>query len=114
MSIEPGTTPATIANGASLSGAVYLGEKTLLGLVMPAAWTAAVITLSVSLDGTTYVDAYDSTGTETSYTVAASRYIALNPANLVGVRYVKLRSGTAASAVNQAAARTIECVVRSI
>ena len=39
---------ATIANGASLSGAVYVGNRRLIGIQMPAAWTAAVLTFQVS------------------------------------------------------------------
>ena len=42
---------------------------------------------------------------------ASARYIVLlDPAQFQGVNFLKVRSGTAAAAVNQAAARTIKLV----
>lgn len=105
-----GASSATIANGASLSGAVDLTNFVFAGLMMPAAWTAASITFQGSIDGTTYGDLYNTSGTE--YTIAsanavASRFIAIDPRDFAGVRYVKVRSGSSAAAVNQGAARTL-------
>lgn len=98
---------ATIANGASLSGAVDIGAaRRLLSITMPAAWTAAGITLQISNDGTNYADVYDAYGTEYAMTVAASRCV-LIPADLRRVRYLKIRSGTSGTPVNQAAERVI-------
>ena len=54
------TQTAVIANGASLSSAVALGAKNLIAIVFPAAWTAASVTFQASVDGTTFVDIYDS------------------------------------------------------
>lgn len=101
------TVTATIALNASLSGAVHLGSGVLTGIVMPAAWTAAGLTFQVSADGTTYNNLYDEFGGEVAVTVDASRFVRLNPSEWLGVQYVKIRSGTAALAVNQAAARTL-------
>jgi hypothetical protein len=106
-------TAVTIANGASLATAVDLGGATVVGIVMPAAWTTAVVTLSASVDGTTYNDVTDSAGTEVSIAAAASRYIPINPATLPGLQYVKVRSGTSGAAVNQGAARTLYLVTRA-
>lgn len=106
--------PVTIANGASLSGSVYVNERTVVGLEMPAAWTAASITFQASQDDTTYNDVYDNDGTELTVTAAASRYIILSPAKFVGAKYLKVRSGTSGSAVNQGAARVINVVCRAI
>lgn len=114
--VLPGRTvsSATIANGENLSGAVDLGDKTMTGIVMPAAWTAAVLTFAVSADGVTYNPLYDEDGSEVTETVAASRAIRLDPAQWAGWRYVKIRSGTAAAPVAQGAERIVQIVSRAV
>lgn len=104
------TVSATIASGQSLSGAVNLAGCRLVGLVMPAAWTAASLTFQVSHDGTTYNDLYDDAGNEYTVVAAASRYIGLVGMDWEAVRFLKVRSGTAATPVNQAAQRVIVLV----
>lgn len=109
-----GSTSATIANGASLSGVVDLTGVILAGFFMPAAWTSAAITFQASPDyddddTVTFADMYNASGTE--YTIAsanavASRFIALDPRDFAGVRFLKIRSGVAGAGVNQGAART--------
>jgi hypothetical protein len=110
----PTTTTATIANGASLSGAVNLSGFTLIGIDMPASWTAANLTLQASVDNSTWDNVFDQTGTEVTITAAASRFILLNPADFVSVRYLRVRSGTSGTPVNQGGARTITLIVRAI
>ena len=78
---------------------------------MPAAWTAASLTYQASADGVTYDDMYDG-ATERSLTVAASRYMMQNIGDWVGIRYLKIRSGTSGSPVNQGGARVITLVVQ--
>lgn len=107
-------TIATIANGASLSGAVNLGGEALIRLQMPAAWTAAKITFQVSDDDVTYRNIVKEDGSEYELTVAASTEIILIWTNFIGVKYMKIRSGTAAAAVNQGASRDIGLVTRRI
>lgn len=111
------TVSATIANGASLSGVVDIGEgRVLCAIDMPADWTAANLTFQASTasDGT-YDNLYDQYGTEKTVTAAEDRYIPLDdPAFWLGVRYVKVRSGTAASAVNQGAERVITLVTKPV
>lgn len=102
----------TIANGASLSAAIDLAGKQLVSILMPATWTAADITFSVSLDGVTY---YTKKSGGSEYKV--SDLLATNPVasdavdipygDFVGFRYVKIRSGTVGTPVNQGAERTI-------
>lgn len=122
---------ATIANGASLSGAVDLfssGTKedfdpTLAGIEMPAAWTSAKISFQVSTDGTTYGSLFKIDGS-TEYTIDVSGYTAasssvvrsvpVEPQLFLGWRYVKIRSGEAASPVNQGAARSLILIVRDL
>lgn len=105
------TTTVTIANGESLSGAVDLKGRKLVGIVMPAAWTSASLTFQASPDGTNYFNLYDG-ATERALTVAASYYSMQNIGDWVGVRYLKIRSGTSGSAVNQGGARVLTLVVQ--
>ena len=112
---EPIVVDATIAASGSLSGAVHLPNgHALVGILMPAAWDTAALTFQVSLDGTTFQNAYVAAGTEVSVTAAAATTIALDPATWLHARYLKVRSGTAASAVNQTAARTVGLILRPI
>jgi hypothetical protein len=101
---------ATIAKSGSLSGAVDMGNFRYFSIQMPAAWTAAGLTFQGSLDGTTYQNIYDDSGSEVYIpTVSASTNVSCDSIalKLIPYRYIKIRSGTAASAVNQEAARTI-------
>lgn len=108
-SAAPGVATATIASGGSLSGAVDLGEQRAHRLALPGVWTTAAITFQVSYDGLAFNDLYTPDGeyTLSSSVVAASRSITLDQAVFYGVRYLKVRSGTAGAAVNQAAERVI-------
>lgn len=107
--------PAVIANGASLSGEVDLGALDLVGIVMPAVWTAAGMTFQVSIDGgVTWVEHTTSAGAETTFTVAASQYVAVDPTLWRGVNAVKVRSGTLAVPVSQGQATTLNLVCRTV
>lgn len=106
--------PVTISNGQSFSNVVDIGNKTVIGIVMPGSWTAANLTMQVSTDGTTYNDVYDSAGTEKTYTAAVSRYIIIDPADFIGAKYIKVRSGTAAATVNQGAERIIKLITKVV
>jgi hypothetical protein len=101
---------ATIASGAAVSGVVDLAGCLLSGFIMPAAWTAAVLTLDVSVDGTNLFPVFQTTSTtetELSYAVTINRAYPVDSSLFIGVRYVRLRSGLVAAAVNQAQARAI-------
>ncbi|CAB4166176.1 hypothetical protein UFOVP843_14 [uncultured Caudovirales phage] len=103
----------TIAASASLGSGVNINGLDVTGILMPSGWDTAAITLQYSPDGTTWSNVYDQFGTEVTIQAAASRYIALPPSLLAGVGWLKLRSGTSGSAVNQTAARTVTWVVRN-
>jgi hypothetical protein len=106
-----------IGTGADgLSGYTRLEGYTLVGMIMPSAWTAANITFEscATYDGT-YLDVYDQDGTEVTVTVgSASDYIILEPAKFAGLGWTKLRSGTTGTPVQQAAARTVTLVLRPV
>ena len=98
---------ASISNGQSLSGAIDLGGARLAYIQMPASWTAAALTFQASADGVTYVDLYDNDGVEYSASVAASQGIIVPLTDFLGIRYLKVRSGTSAVPVNQGGDRTL-------
>jgi hypothetical protein len=108
--------PVTIANGASLSGAAFIGGPerglSLLKITMPADWTAASLTFQScdTVDGT-YQNYYAADGTEVTVQAADDRDIGIAAQDFAGVTYLKVRSGTSGAAVNQGAARTIYLVV---
>lgn len=109
------TKTAVIAESGSLSGEVDLEGYSISHIVMPAAWTAANITFAVSTTtGGTFVPLYDESGSEVTSVVAASGAYAqdANAGKLFGIRYIKLRSGTNASAVTQTAARTLTLLLK--
>lgn len=111
---SPKKVVATIANGASLSAGVLVDGR-LTAILTPAAWTAAAMTFQGSADGETYADLYtggDGTAAEltvasASIPTAAQRLLTLTFANLVGIKFIKVRSGTTAAAVAQGAARDV-------
>lgn len=110
---NPVVSTATIANGAALSSAIALGGRTYFAFSMPAAWTTAAITfLASSEEGGTYLPVYKEDGTELSISssnAAVDRAISFGATTLsylAPFKYIKLRSGVAATPVNQGAART--------
>jgi hypothetical protein len=104
---------ATIAAAGTLSDAIQIGPWKYMGLVMPAVWATAGMTFAVcnKADGT-FLPLYDDAGIEVSATVAASKATALNLAalSLAPWNYVKLRSGTVASAVAQAGPKATKTI----
>ncbi len=105
---------ATILAGAALSAEVPLGEKTLVGIVMPAAWTAASITFQATPDDVNFYELYDGAGNEVTVTAAAGQFIQIDPTKWRGITGIKVRSGTAAASVNQTAQAVLTLVTRTI
>jgi hypothetical protein len=108
---------AVIAASGSLSAAVAIGADTLVGIQMPAVWTAAGLTFQVSPDGgATWCELYDDAGNEvTVITPPAGAFIAFvtHPSNAWrGINMLKVRSGTAAVPVVQTPGATITLIGR--
>ena len=100
----------TIANGATTSDAASLTSgSTPVAIITPSSLTGTAFTLQASIDGATYYPVYDITGSAYSVPVGTSRYIALPPGDLAGVRYLKVVSGS-----TEAADRTIGIVARQV
>ena len=114
------TITVIIASGATglQTGFIELqGGAELVALHMPGTWVAAAITFDASsARAGTYNGIFDSDGTELSLSAAADRAISLTQEerNLVSDHpYVKLRSGTEGTPVDQTAERTIIAIVRA-
>lgn len=108
---------ASIGKNSSLAAAgVDIGSAKCIGLIMPAAWTTADLTFQVCATlGGTYSNLMDATGAEVTVPVAVNGAYTISNATqalLAPWRYIKVRSGTAASAVSQADVRSITFVVK--
>jgi len=92
---------ATFVSGSSQTGAVFLNEMTLTGVIITgSSMTGTTVTFLVSHDGKTYYPLYDSDSTEVGLTVSASpRGYNLNPTAFMPWNFVKARLGNSASAV---------------
>jgi len=98
-----GCAKVKIAKGAALSDAVDLNQSRLVGLMLPDGWDTADVTFQVSIDGATYVDLFTPTAEFKIATgvAAASRQYILDIHETPGIRFLKVRSGVAATPVNQ-------------
>jgi hypothetical protein len=116
---SPFATTVVIAAAASVSSSINLagGRRQLVGIQMPAAWDAASLTFAVSADGVTFVPLHWD-GAEYTILAAggadASLGASLEPSAFAGWPFVRVRSGTVAVPVNQAAARTLVVLTRAV
>jgi hypothetical protein len=95
------TATTTIANGATDSAAIDLGVATLAGLTFDSAFDGTTITFKVATaSGGTFVPMVNSSGTTISYTVAASKYLPLDPAIFAGIRHFKITAGTSQTGIS--------------
>ena len=99
-----------------LSDVVDIEGYTHAVILVPADWvTATSVTFQAAASsGGTFYDVYDDQGNEMTVTVAASRAVALvyAPISLPAARYIKLRSGTTASAVDQTNSPTLVMLLK--
>lgn len=98
-----------IASGGSVSGTADLGNRTLVGVVMPGTVTNGTVYFKVSHDGVTYGSLFDSTGSAVKAIIAAANLYPVDPNQFLGWRYVALSFPAA-----EEAARTFELVHRGI
>lgn len=100
---------ATIADSASLSSAVNLGKMTLVSIQSTSDLEGAAYTFQGSLDGVTYANLYDEAGAEVNFPVSEARLVKItNAMYFHGLQWIKVRTGTAASATAQTGAITIK------
>lgn len=100
-----------IEAGQAVSGAFDLAGTRIAAVIMPASWTAANLSFQASTDEAgTYIDCYSSEGDELTAVVAASRVVC-DFTGIEGLGWVRFRSGTTGSPVNQAAARILTLIL---
>ncbi len=106
--LNPGLS-VVIANTAQESEAINCGGMTLVGIMLPAAFTGTALTFEVSstLAGTYVALKSTTSGTALSYTVAQGTYCAIDPKDFHGVQFLKIKSGSA-----EGAARTLICSLK--
>jgi hypothetical protein len=104
---------AVIPINTALSQEIDLNGLTVIGVEMPAEWTAAVLTFQ---GGSTYGalgNVFDIYGNELRLLVVAGGMHPLESVlELLAWRYLRVHSGYAASPVNQMAERTVKLVCR--
>jgi hypothetical protein len=110
--MEPSVRKLTIPRDGALSAPVELTCDEINGIVLPNAWDPAGLSFSVSIDGARFHDVYDSDGEVTISADIAKpdHFVSLD---LEGVRFLKVRSGTGGSPVNQSQERVLLLVVTS-
>ena len=113
------TKTATISSGTSLSTEVDLEGYQLAAIEMPSAWDAAGLTFQgSSTSNGTYKDIkangleVTEPGSNLTATAGVINSIDVNAMALAPIRYLKIRSGTSASAVNQTANRTLTLILK--
>ena len=108
------TRSVTVANGASLSGALDVGDYTIVGVITDSAWDTNALTFQASADGVNFFNLYNE-GTEVNFAgTVASTYHIIDPALMFGVRSIKVRSGTGATPVNQVGATVVTVIMRPV
>ena len=110
---------ANFTAGQSLSAEADIGNKVLVGLVLPAAWIAAAggISLQASVDGgVTWNEVTTVAGAAyaAAFVGAGPAYIAIDPATLRGIPSFKVRSGTVGAPVVQTATLAVTLVTRLV
>lgn len=111
-----------IAAGAALSSAGNTSDKVLCALIIPAGWTTAALTFQASDDaGVTWNELTDDQGNAITISAAAvtaglalstNARMSMDPSNFASVDFIKVRSGTVGTPVNQVAAATISLIYR--
>jgi hypothetical protein len=88
---------ATVAAGASLSGAVDLEGTQLVGIFVPSNFDGSDITITAcdTLAGT-YVTVQASIAASTAYTIVttAGRYVPISPVITAGLKFIKIATTT--------------------
>jgi hypothetical protein len=83
------------------------------GLIMPSAWTAASLSFQISADGVSFNDLRDKYDNEIVVTVTANNAYLFDLADWITFPFLKIRSGTAAAPINQAATRSLTLLLRA-
>ncbi len=106
--VNTNVTVVRIPSGQSQSAGFNLDGATLYKIVFPSAWTTASLSfLESESESGTYTPVYYGNDEVVLTSAGASRTIRVNPSDFLAVKWMRLRSGVAATPVNQAANRDI-------
>lgn len=108
-SVQVAYKTTTIASSGTTTAAIDLTSYSLVGLVMPSAFTGTALNIKASADGVTYETMYDTSGNAFSISVGANRFIAIAPTDFAAARFIKLVSGS-----SEASERTITLALRDL
>lgn len=111
--VQQSVVDCLIANGASLSSGIDLGVYRLVGITLPAVFEPTLLSFQSSYDGATWSNVYGSDGIEKTAVCAAGRRVIVSPADFYGVRWLRVRGGTAAAAQVVGADRTIKLIAEA-
>lgn len=99
----------TITAGTKVSAVLPTHGMSPCGLYLPAAMTSTTLKFSAALlVAGTLNPLYNSSG-EVSYTIAAGRFLALNPADFYGIQFIQFKLDT-----NEAADRILNFAMKGI
>ncbi|MDR3591568.1 MAG: hypothetical protein P4N41_18080 [Negativicutes bacterium] len=104
------TKQAVIAAGVAVSNEIDLEGYQMAGIEMPSDWDTANLTFqAASMSGGNYRDLYNDGGNEVLLVAAAGRFVSVSSAalSLAPLRFIKIRSGSTGTPVNQSAQRTL-------
>lgn len=100
---------ATISSGQALSSLISTTGLSLCGIQIPATFTGTAITFqAATIAAGPYQPVYNSAGL-VSYTVAAGRYLAIDPKDFYGILFLKVQSNA-----TEAASRTLISSLKGI
>lgn len=101
---------ATIAGASALSNVIDLQGTSLVALDLPASLTNTTFNFRAShISAAEVVPLFDSFGVRISATVAADRFVTLDPATFSGVRFIQLEGAT-----NEGSTVNIQLVSRPV
>lgn len=102
--------PVHIASGSQVSASIQVGSKSIVGFIMPETLTSTAMTFEAGRTGTAdTVPLFGTDGAAISVTVAADRWINVQPIDYVSVQNLKLVMGSI-----EAADRIIYVVSRDV
>ena len=88
--------------------------KAVVGLIMPSAWTPAVVTLEGSADGANFYTMYEGRNSNRiSFNVPPNMFVAVSPDLLRCCKAIRLISGTREVLVPQGEAREFGLVIET-
>ena len=99
-----------VSADATNSLGVNVENMLLCGVVFPATMTGTAITFDYSVDGSSWIDVFETDGTEVSYTVSADNVVRVDPSGwaFASNGFIRITSGS-----TEAADRKIKLLFRT-